>query len=110
MNVGWAQEKTSSFGHDRDCTPEDVRDTSAESGAAIAAAWEGLEEHFEYHAALVARFKDACRASARRMWESGINEVGECLTPFERDACGALLRVVWHLAARIASHVCSQRR
>ena len=79
----------------------------ARASAAIAAAWEGLEEHFEYHAALVARFKDACRASARRMWESGINEVGERLTPFERDACGALLRVVWHLAARIASHVCS---
>jgi hypothetical protein len=73
------------------------RKVSSVASAAIAAAWEGLEEHFEYDAALVARF----RASARRMWESGINEVGERLTSFERDACGALLRVVWHLAARI---------
>lgn len=58
----------------------------ARASAVIAAAWKGLEEHFEYDAVLVARFKDACRASARRVWESGINEVGERLTPFERDA------------------------
>jgi hypothetical protein len=86
MNVGWAQRKEAVTSGTTAIAPLDGRDTSAESGAAIAAAWEGLEGHFEYHAALVARFKDACRASVRRMWESGTNEVGERLTPFERDA------------------------
>jgi hypothetical protein len=86
MNVGWAQRKEAVTSGTTAIAPLDGRDTSAESGAAIAAAWEGLEEHFECHAALVARFKDACRDSVMRMWESGTNEVGERLTPFEREA------------------------
>ena len=64
MKVGWAPEKEAVTSGTTAIAPLDVRDSSAESGEAIAAAWEGLEEHFEYHSALIARFKDACRVSA----------------------------------------------
>ena len=52
----------------------------------LAAHWAALDEHFLHHAKLVDRFRDAGGESVLRMWISEINEHGECLSQFERDA------------------------
>ena len=51
-----------------------------------AAQWDVLDCHFEYHARLVARFKEAGHVAVRQMWRTQINEGGAALTQFEREA------------------------
>ena len=51
-----------------------------------AAQWDVLDCHFEYHARLVARFKEAGHIAVRQMWRTQINEGGAALTQFEREA------------------------
>src|SRR5215470_10766364 len=51
-----------------------------------AAQWAALEEHFQRHAKLVARFRGTGRDAVVAMWESQINEGGTPLSEFEREA------------------------
>jgi len=48
--------------------------------------WIGLEQHFCHHATLVERFRQADRSSVAGMWRSARNELGQPLSPFEREA------------------------
>ena len=57
-----------------------------EEDAATARVWALLEEHFQYHARLVNRFRGAGPAEVISMWRSRTNEAGEPLSQFERDA------------------------
>ena len=52
----------------------------------LASDWAALDNHFLHHTKMVDRFRDACGESVLRMWISDINEHGECLSQFERDA------------------------
>ena len=52
----------------------------------LAAQWAVLDDHFGHHATLVARFRYADAEAVLRMWLSEINEHGDCLSQFERDA------------------------
>ena len=52
----------------------------------LAAQWAALEEHFQRHARLVARFRETGRDEVLAMWEKGINEGGTLLSQFEREA------------------------
>jgi hypothetical protein len=45
-----------------------------------------LEDHFQHHAKLVDRFRYAGAEAVVRMWLTDINEYGEYLSQFERDA------------------------
>jgi hypothetical protein len=45
-----------------------------------------LKGHFERHARLVARFRDAGRAAVLRMWKNQTNEAGMPLSHFQRNA------------------------
>ena len=49
--------------------------------SSVAAQWAMLD-----HAKLVDRFRHADAEAVVRMWLSGMNEHGECLSQFERDA------------------------
>ena len=51
-----------------------------------AAQWAALEEHFQRHAKLVARFRETGRNAVVAMWENQINESGTALSEFEREA------------------------
>jgi hypothetical protein len=51
-----------------------------------AAQWAALEEHFQRHAKLVARFRETGRDAVVAMWENQINESGARLSEFEREA------------------------
>jgi hypothetical protein len=51
-----------------------------------AADLERLESHFCKHVAAVERFRHVPRAAVVRMWRDGVNERGEPLTAFERQA------------------------
>ena len=53
---------------------------------AVAAQWAALDAHFQEHVNAVDRFRYADAEAVLRMWLSGINEHGECLSQFERDA------------------------
>jgi len=48
--------------------------------------WLALHAHFAHHAQQVDRFRSANRGAVRRMWKRQINEDGEPLTQFEREA------------------------
>ena len=50
------------------------------------AQWDVLHCHFEYHAKLIARFKEASRVAVQHMWRSQTNERGSPLSKFEREA------------------------
>lgn len=52
----------------------------------LAAQWAALEEHFQRHAKLVARFRETDRNAVLIMWESQTNEGGTSLSEFEREA------------------------
>jgi len=52
----------------------------------LAAQWAALEEHFQRHAKLVARFRETGRDAVVAMWEGQINEDGTPLSEFEREA------------------------
>jgi hypothetical protein len=52
----------------------------------LAAQWAALEEHFQRHAKLVARFRETGRDTVVAMWEGQINEDGTPLSEFEREA------------------------
>lgn len=52
----------------------------------LAAQWAALEEHFQRHAKLVARFRETDRNAVLFMWESQTNEGGTSLSEFEREA------------------------
>jgi hypothetical protein len=52
----------------------------------LAAQWAALEEHFQYHAKLIERFREAGPDAVVRMWASQNTERGVRLSPFERDA------------------------
>ena len=54
--------------------------------ALLAAQWAVLDDHFRHHAMLVARFRNAAADAVGCMWLSEINEHGDCLSQFERDA------------------------
>jgi hypothetical protein len=45
-----------------------------------------LDDHFRHQATLVDRFRGFDGTSVLRFWLSDINEHGECLSQFERDA------------------------
>jgi hypothetical protein len=51
-----------------------------------AADLERLEAHFRKHAAVVERFRHADGGDTIRMWRRGVNEHGQPLTAFEREA------------------------
>ena len=51
-----------------------------------AAQWDALDGHFQYHARLVDRFKEAGHVAVQHMWRTQTNEAGTALTPFEREA------------------------
>jgi hypothetical protein len=48
--------------------------------------WARLEEHFSYHASLVARFRAADSRAVLGMVRTGQNEQGQTLSAFEREA------------------------
>jgi hypothetical protein len=48
--------------------------------------WALLEDHFSYHASLVARFRGAGPEAVLGMVQSGRNERGQILSAFEREA------------------------
>ena len=48
--------------------------------------WVALEGHFDYHAKLVDRFREAGGDAVRHMWNSQTNEDGKPLSHFERKA------------------------
>jgi hypothetical protein len=52
----------------------------------LAAQWAALEEHFQRHTKLVARFRKTGRDAVVSMWENQINENGTPLSEFEREA------------------------
>jgi hypothetical protein len=52
----------------------------------VAAHWAALEDHFQRHAKLMDRFKQAGPDAVRRMWSSQTNEDGNHLSQFERHA------------------------
>ena len=52
----------------------------------LAAQWAALEEHFQCHAKLVARFRETGRDAVVAMWKNQINEDGTPLSEFEREA------------------------
>jgi len=52
----------------------------------LAAQWAALEEHFQRHAKLVARFRETGRDAVVAMWKNQINEAGTPLSEFEREA------------------------
>jgi len=52
----------------------------------LAAQWAALEEHFQRHAKLVARFRETGRDAVVAMWEGQVNEDGTPLSEFEREA------------------------
>lgn len=52
----------------------------------LAAQWAALEEHFQRHAKLVARFRETGRDAVAAMWKNQINEDGAPLSEFEREA------------------------
>jgi len=52
----------------------------------LAAEWAALDGHFEHHAKLVDRFREADRVAVVRMWRSQTNEYGIRLSQFEREA------------------------
>jgi len=52
----------------------------------LAAQWAALEEHFQRHAKLVARFRETGRDAVVAMWKNQINEDGTPLSEFEREA------------------------
>jgi len=52
----------------------------------FAAQWVALDGHFNYHAKLVDRFREAGPDVVRRMWKSQTNEDGKPLSQFERNA------------------------
>jgi hypothetical protein len=52
----------------------------------LAAQWAALEEHFQRHTKLVARFRETGRDAVVAMWENQINENGTPLSEFEREA------------------------
>ena len=54
--------------------------------ASVAADWAALDDHFQRHAKLVARFSQAGPDAVCRMWRHQINEDGASLSQFERDA------------------------
>jgi hypothetical protein len=54
--------------------------------AAMAQAWARLEEHFQWHAGLIDRFRAAGALTVVGMLETGTNESGDCLSAFERNA------------------------
>jgi hypothetical protein len=65
----------------------DDREASHGGGdAATALAWARLEEHFQRHTALIDRFRAAGPLAVVGMLQSGTNEAGDCLSPFERSA------------------------
>ena len=65
----------------------------------LAAQWAALEEHFQRHAKLVARFRETGRDAVVAMWKNQINEDGTPLSEFEREApCRTVLRAIWDLA------------
>ena len=49
-------------------------------------AWRLLEGHFHDHAALMRRFEKTSAGEVVRLWQRGINEHGDPLSLFERDA------------------------
>jgi hypothetical protein len=55
-------------------------------GDTLAAQWAALDEHFQNHAKLVERFRDAGPEVVARMWMSQTNEGGHSVSQFERDA------------------------
>src|SRR5262249_8925819 len=52
----------------------------------IAAHWAALDDHFQQHAGMVDRFREAGRDAVLSMWRSQTNEAGQCLSSFEREA------------------------
>jgi len=50
------------------------------------AQWDVLDSHFEYHARLVARFREASDEAVLHMWRTQTNERRTPLSQFERDA------------------------
>ena len=52
----------------------------------VAAHWAALEDHFQRHANLIDRFRQASPDAVRRMWSSQTNENGDHLSAFEREA------------------------
>jgi hypothetical protein len=48
--------------------------------------WKELEEHFQYHASLVRRFRRANGDLVLRMWNTRRNEFGKPLSSYEREA------------------------
>jgi len=54
--------------------------------ASVAGHWAALDDHFQHHVRLVDRFSDADAEAVVRMWLSEINEHGDCLSQFEREA------------------------
>lgn len=54
--------------------------------SSIAADWAALDQHFAYHAMIVARFRHIDHEAVLCMWKSQTNEEGKRLSQFERDA------------------------
>jgi hypothetical protein len=52
----------------------------------VAAQWAALDDHFRQHAKALDRFRHARADAIARMWKYQINEGGEALSKFERDA------------------------
>lgn len=54
--------------------------------SASARVWNHLEQHFCRHALLIERFRHASPPTVVHMWRTGKNEIGECMSQFERSA------------------------
>jgi hypothetical protein len=52
----------------------------------IAVQWAILDCHFQYHASMVDRFRDATQDAVVGMWGRQTNEDGKQLSNFEREA------------------------
>jgi len=52
----------------------------------LADAWLTLDQHFAHHASLIERFRWADPPAVTRMWQLQTNELGERLSPLEREA------------------------
>ena len=52
----------------------------------LASQWIVLDGHFNYHAKLVHRFRKAGGAAVCRMWNNQVNEDGNPVSQFEREA------------------------
>ena len=62
------------------------RRENRDHGDMLAAHWAALDSHFQQHARMIDRFKDAGRDAVLSMWRTLTNEGGQRLSRFEREA------------------------